>query len=124
MFWICGPTRPACSRPERTSSRARRISISPGSQVSLLQAQANLASAQANLVKAQQDYERLKPLVDADAASKQDLDAAVAALSAGEANVRACKANVDQATLSTKTQIDSTQAQGGVAESRAARPPI
>jgi len=79
-------------------------------QVSLLQAQANLASAQANLVKVQQDYERLKPLVDADAASKQDLDAALAALRAGEANVRAYQASVDQATLSTKTQIDSTQA--------------
>src|ERR1017187_5450403 len=34
-------------------------------QVSLLQAQATLASAEANLVKAQQDYERLKPLVQA-----------------------------------------------------------
>ena len=49
-------------------------------QVSLLQAQANLALAQANLLKAQQDRDRLKPLVEADAASQQDLDAAVAAL--------------------------------------------
>jgi multidrug resistance efflux pump len=79
-------------------------------QVSLLQAQANLASAQANLVKAQQDYERLKPLVAADAASKQDLDAAFAALGAGEAGVRALQASVEQATISTKTQIDSTLA--------------
>jgi membrane fusion protein (multidrug efflux system) len=79
-------------------------------QVSLLQAQANFATAQANLIKAQQDYERLKPLVAADAASKQDLDAAVAALRAGEANVRAAQASVDQATISTKTQIDSTRA--------------
>lgn len=79
-------------------------------QVSLLQAQANLASAQANLVKFQQDYERLKPLVEGDAASKQDLDAAAAALRAGEANVRAYQASVDQAAISTRTQIDSTQA--------------
>ncbi len=79
-------------------------------QVSLLQAQANLASAQANLVKAQQDNERLKPLVEAGAASQQDLDAAVAALRANEANVNAYKANVDQVTLSTRTQIDSMQA--------------
>ena len=79
-------------------------------QVALLQAQANLASAQANLVKAQQDNERLKPLVEAGAASQQDLDAAVAALKANEANVNAFKANVDQATLSTRTQIDSMQA--------------
>jgi membrane fusion protein (multidrug efflux system) len=79
-------------------------------QVSLLQAEANLASAQANLVKAQQDHERLKPLVEADAASQQDLDAAVAALKANEANVKANKANVDQMALSTRTQIDSMQA--------------
>ncbi len=51
-------------------------------QVSLLQAQASLATAEANLIKAQQDEERLKPLVQADAASQQDLDAAVAALPA------------------------------------------
>ncbi len=78
-------------------------------QVSLLQAQANLASAQANLVKAQQDFQRLGPLVKADAASKQDLDAATAALKAGEANVTALKANVDQTDLSTRTQIDAMQ---------------
>jgi membrane fusion protein (multidrug efflux system) len=76
-------------------------------QVSLLQAEANLASAQANLVKAQQDYERLKPLVEANAASQQDLDAAVAALKANEANVKANKANVDQVALTTRTQIDA-----------------
>jgi len=79
-------------------------------QVSLLQARANLASAQANLLKARQDHERLSPLVKADAASKQDLDAATAALEAGEANVAALKANVDQASLSTRTQIAATQA--------------
>ena len=78
-------------------------------QVSLLQAQANLAVAQANLVKAQQDYERLKPLVEQDAAAKQDLDTATAALRASEANVRANQANVDQARLQTTTQIQSTE---------------
>jgi len=83
-------------------------------QVSLLQAQATLASAEANLVKAQQDDERLKPLVQADAASQQDLDAAVAALRAAEETVKANKANVEQTTLSTRTQIAST---GGRVES-------
>ncbi len=105
-------------RPYEASVQQARANLKQGEadldfarhQVSLLQAQANLASAEANLVKAQQDYERLKPLVDADAASKQDLDAAVAALRAGEANVHAYQASVDQATISTKTQIDSTQA--------------
>jgi membrane fusion protein (multidrug efflux system) len=79
-------------------------------QVALLQAEANLASAQANLVKAQQDNDRLKPLVEAGAASQQDMDAAVAALAANEANVKAYKANVDQVTLSTRTQIDAMAA--------------
>lgn len=74
-------------------------------QVALAQAEANLASAEANYKKAQQDYERLKPLAEADAASKQDLDAATAALRAQEANVAALKANVQQTRLSTKTQI-------------------
>lgn len=78
-------------------------------QVSLLQAEANLASAKANLAKAQQDYERLKPLVEQDAASKQDLDTAVAALSSNQANVRALQAAVDQARLSTNTQIRGTE---------------
>jgi hypothetical protein len=78
-------------------------------QVSLLQAQANLASAEANLVKAQQDDERLKPLVAADAASQQDLDAAVAALRAAEETVKANKANVEQTALTTRTQIASTE---------------
>jgi membrane fusion protein (multidrug efflux system) len=79
-------------------------------QVSLLQAQANLASAEANLVKARQDQERLKPLVAADAASQQDLDAAEAALLAAEANVKANQANVDQMALVTRTQIEAMQA--------------
>jgi len=79
-------------------------------QVALLQAQANLASAEANLVKAQQDNERLKPLVEAGAASQQDMDAAVAALRANQENVKALKAAVDQTALSTRTQIDSMQA--------------
>jgi membrane fusion protein (multidrug efflux system) len=78
-------------------------------QVSLRQAEANLAAAQANLIKAQQDYDRLKPLVESDAAARQDLDAATAALSAAQASVRANQANVEQTRLSTETQIQSTE---------------
>src|ERR1019366_8366811 len=78
-------------------------------QVSLLQAEATLASAKANLEKARQDYERVKPLVEQDAASKQDLDAAVAAQSSNQSNVRALQAAVDQARLQTSTQIKSTE---------------
>src|ERR1051325_1386884 len=76
-------------------------------QVSRLQAEANLAAAQSNLVKAQQDYERLKPLVEQDAAARQDLDAAVAALHSAEASVRANQGNVGHARLGTHTQVQS-----------------
>jgi membrane fusion protein, multidrug efflux system len=79
-------------------------------QVALLQAQANLALAQANLLKVRQDVDRLTPLVKADAASRQDLDAATASFQANEANVAAQKANVEQVTLSARTQIAAMEA--------------
>ena len=78
-------------------------------QVSLLQAQASLASAEAARQKAQQDYDRLKPLVAADAASQQDLDAANAALKAAGANLASAKANVQQVELTTRTQIQANE---------------
>ena len=87
-------------------------------QVALLQAEANLAATQANLLKAQQDFDRLAPLVKEEAAAQQELDTAVAALHAGEASVRASQATVDQARLSTETQISSTA--GKVEAQRAA----
>ena len=80
-------------------------------QVALIQAQADLAQANANLLKARQDVDRLKPLVQQDAAAQQDLDNAVAALQANEANVNAKTANVEQNRLSTRAQIDTAQAQ-------------
>jgi membrane fusion protein (multidrug efflux system) len=87
-------------------------------QVLVLQAEAALATSQANLVKAQQDYERLKPLVEQDAASRQDLDAATASLRAAEAGLRSSTANLEQVRLSTLTQIQSTE--GRVESQRAA----
>jgi len=80
-------------------------------QVALLQAEADLAQAEANLLKAQQDVDRLTPLVKQDAAAQQDLDNALAALKANQANVAARKANVDQTRLSTRIQIATSGAQ-------------
>jgi membrane fusion protein (multidrug efflux system) len=80
-------------------------------QVGLLQAEADLAQAQANLLKAQQDVDRLRPLVREEAAAQQDLDNAIAALHANQANIRARQASVEQARLSTKAQIETTAAQ-------------
>jgi membrane fusion protein (multidrug efflux system) len=82
-------------------------------QVALAQAEANLAQANANLVKAQQDVDRLEPLVKQEAAAKQDLDNALAALEANKANVAALKANVEQTRLQTRTNISSAEAQVG-----------
>jgi membrane fusion protein, multidrug efflux system len=80
-------------------------------QVALIQAEADLAQAEANLLKTRQDVARLQPLVKEDAAPQQDLDNAIAAVKANEANVNARKANVEQNRLSTRSQIDSTQGQ-------------
>jgi membrane fusion protein (multidrug efflux system) len=80
-------------------------------QVALLQAEADLAQAEANELKARQDVDRLTPLVKADAAAQQDLDAAVAQLNANKANVNSRKANVEQTRLSTRNQIAVAAAQ-------------
>jgi len=80
-------------------------------QVALQQAEADLAQAEANLAKAQLDVKRLEPLINEQAASKQELDDAQAALRANEANVAARKANVQQIRLSTQAQLDTSGAQ-------------
>jgi membrane fusion protein (multidrug efflux system) len=80
-------------------------------QVALAQAEADLAQAEANLLKAKQDVDRLRPLVKEEAAAQQDLDNAIASLQANEANVKARKAAVQQASLSTRAQIDTASAQ-------------
>jgi membrane fusion protein, multidrug efflux system len=80
-------------------------------QVALLQAEADLKQAEANELKAQQDVDRLTPLVKQDAASQEDLDNAVAALKANQANVAARQANVEQTRLSTRIQVITSGAQ-------------
>ncbi len=80
-------------------------------QVALIQAEADLAQANANLLKAKQDVDRLQPLVKEEAAAQQDLDNALAAFQANQANVNAKKANVEQTRLSARAQIDTTGAQ-------------
>jgi membrane fusion protein (multidrug efflux system) len=79
--------------------------------VALIQAQADLAQSEANLSKAQQDVNRLEPLAKVEAAPRQDLDNALAAQKANEANVAARRANVEQTRLSTAAQIATAAAQ-------------
>ena len=63
----------------------------------LTQAKANLAQAQANLVNSRQTLERVKPLLQDQAISQQDVDAAVAKAGADTANTDALKAQVNTA---------------------------
>ncbi len=68
-------------------------------QASAASAQAALARAQANLTQAGAQAERYKPLVEANAISKQDYVGAVAAQKTAEADVAAAKAAVQTAQI-------------------------
>lgn len=62
-------------------------------------ARAQLASAQATLAKADADLSRYRPLVQADAISKQEYDAAVQAKRSGEAAVKSARAAIRSAQI-------------------------
>lgn len=64
---------------------------------SLASARASLLSAEAQLAKADADLERYRPLLKADAISKQEWDAALAAKRAAEAQVAAAQAAINAA---------------------------
>lgn len=63
-------------------------------QAQLAAAQADVARAEANLVASRAVAERYKPLVEANAVSKQEFDNAVAAQKQGEAEVAAARAQL------------------------------
>ena len=65
----------------------------------VVEAQGRLAEAQTRLAKAASDLERIRPLAEMDAVSKQDLDAAVAQFEAAEGALQAAKAQVEQAEI-------------------------
>ena len=62
-------------------------------------ARAALANTEAQLWTAQSNLNRIKPLVELDAASKSDLDNAIGAVKSAEAAVHQSQASVDQAEL-------------------------
>jgi membrane fusion protein (multidrug efflux system) len=68
-------------------------------QSAVAAAQAQLARAQANVTQAAAQAERYKPLVEANAISKQDYINAVAAQKTAEADVAAAKANLQSAQI-------------------------
>lgn len=68
-------------------------------QTAVTQARANLSEAQAGLSKAKADVARLRPLVERNAVSRQDLDHAVAAEQGAEGQVAAARAGMNTAQL-------------------------
>ena len=71
----------------------------------LANAEQQLAQAEANQVKAQLDVNRYVPLAKEQAVTQQDLDNAVQANRAAQAQVRAAKGQIDAA----KAQVDAAQ---------------
>ena len=68
-------------------------------QTAVAQARATLGEAQAGLSKASADVARLRPLVERNAVSRQDLDHAVAAQQGAEGQVAAARAAMNNAQL-------------------------
>ncbi len=68
-------------------------------EAKVVEAKGRLAEAQTRLAKAASDLERIRPLAEMDAVSKQDLDAAVAQFEAAEGAVQAARAQVEQAEI-------------------------
>ena len=68
-------------------------------QSQVVEAQGRLASARTNMAKARSDLDRIKPLAEIDAVSKQDLDAAVAQYKAAKGAVQAAEAQLEQAEI-------------------------
>ena len=68
-------------------------------QSKVVEAQGRLAEAETLLVKAESDLERIRPLAEIDAVSKQDLDAAVASFEAAQASRQSAEAQVEQAEI-------------------------
>ena len=76
-------------------------------QVQVLEAQAQLEQARAEVLRQQINVNRLVPLVAADAAPQQSLDDARQFLAAAQASFEARQANLEQAKITARTQIDS-----------------
>ena len=68
-------------------------------QSQVVEAKGRLAQARTNMAKARSDLDRIKPLAEIDAVSKQDLDAAVAQYKAARGAVQAAEAQLEQAEI-------------------------
>lgn len=87
-------------------------------EAGLESARAQLASAQATLAKANADLARYKPLVSADAISKQEYDAAVTVKRSAEAGVKAAQAAIKSAGISLNRSRITAPISGFIGQSK------
>ncbi|HFC6897934.1 TPA: multidrug efflux RND transporter periplasmic adaptor subunit MtrC [Neisseria meningitidis] len=87
-------------------------------EASLESARAQLATAQATLAKADADLARYKPLVSADAISKQEYDAAVTAKRSAEAGVKAAQAAIKSAGINLNRSRITAPISGFIGQSK------
>lgn len=87
-------------------------------EASLESARAQLATAQATLAKADADLARYKPLVAAEAVSRQEYDAAVTAKRSAEAGVKAAQAAIKSAGISLNRSRITAPISGFIGQSK------
>ncbi len=87
-------------------------------EANLESSRAQLASAQATLAKANADLARYKPLVAADAISKQEYDAAVTAKRSAEAGVKAAQAAIKSAGINLNRSRITAPISGFIGQSK------
>ncbi|EPI6397288.1 multidrug efflux RND transporter periplasmic adaptor subunit MtrC [Neisseria gonorrhoeae] len=87
-------------------------------EAGLESARAQLATAQATLAKADADLARYKPLVSADAISKQEYDAAVTAKRSAEAGVKAVQAAIKSAGINLNRSRITAPISGFIGQSK------
>ncbi|MCC9396226.1 multidrug efflux RND transporter periplasmic adaptor subunit MtrC, partial [Enterobacter hormaechei subsp. steigerwaltii] len=81
-------------------------------------ARAQLATAQATLAKADADLARYKPLVAAEAVSRQEYDAAVTAKRSAEAGVKAAQAAIKSAGINLNRSRITAPISGFIGQSK------
>ncbi|HFA6618579.1 TPA: multidrug efflux RND transporter periplasmic adaptor subunit MtrC [Neisseria gonorrhoeae] len=87
-------------------------------EAGLESARAQLATAQATLAKADADLARYKPLVSADAISKQEYDAVVTAKRSAEASVKAAQAAIKSAGINLNRSRITAPISGFIGQSK------
>ncbi|HGJ9437604.1 TPA: multidrug efflux RND transporter periplasmic adaptor subunit MtrC [Neisseria gonorrhoeae] len=87
-------------------------------EAGLESARATLATAQATLAKADADLARYKPLVSADAISKQEYDAVVTAKRSAEAGVKAAQAAIKSAGINLNRSRITAPISGFIGQSK------